>query len=57
MWMSTFALGAFVGPSVAGVLIDHFGFRNGTYFVMIVDIILVGSALNWFRQFLRDFFT
>jgi len=26
LWTSTFALGAFVGPSVAGVLVDHFSF-------------------------------
>lgn len=26
LWTATFALGAFIGPSMAGVLVDHFSF-------------------------------
>ncbi|XP_026466726.1 MFS-type transporter SLC18B1-like [Ctenocephalides felis] len=34
LWTSTFALGAFVGPSVSGALFDSIGFRNSTLFVI-----------------------
>ncbi|KAF4528886.1 hypothetical protein B566_EDAN017379 [Ephemera danica] len=33
LWTSTFALGAFIGPSAAGVLFDSVGFRNSTVVV------------------------
>ncbi|XP_067014420.1 MFS-type transporter SLC18B1 [Anabrus simplex] len=45
LWTSTFALGAFIGPSLAGILYDHMGFRNGTMVVVglnaIVGIVVV----------------
>ena len=34
LWTATFALGAFVGPTVAGLLVDYFQFRNSTLFVV-----------------------
>lgn len=46
LWASSFALGAFVGPSVAGVLFDTVGFRQGTYFIIAVHLlVVVGTAL------------
>jgi len=41
LWTSTFALGAFVGPSAAGILFDNFGFRASTDFVIIINLLLV----------------
>jgi len=43
LWTSTFALGAFVGPSIAGILYDSVGFRNGTMFVVILNVIVVSE--------------
>jgi len=45
MWTSTFALGAFIGPSVAGILFDNFGFRNGTLFVIVTNLMLAFSVV------------
>jgi hypothetical protein len=43
LWTSTFALGAFVGPSIAGILYDSVGFRNGTMFVVVLNVIVVSD--------------
>ncbi|XP_076395815.1 MFS-type transporter SLC18B1 isoform X2 [Megachile rotundata] len=40
LWTSTFALGAFIGPSVAGILLDNTGFRNGTMFIVMLHLIV-----------------
>ncbi|XP_057364679.1 MFS-type transporter SLC18B1-like [Daphnia carinata] len=40
LWTSTFALGAFVGPSIAGILFDHVGFRYSTLFVITTNALL-----------------
>ncbi|XP_034232690.1 MFS-type transporter SLC18B1-like isoform X2 [Thrips palmi] len=46
LWAASFALGAFVGPSVAGVLFDTVGFRKSTYFIIAVHVlVVVGTAL------------
>lgn len=34
LWTSTFALGAFIGPSVSGALYDSIGFRTSTIFII-----------------------
>ncbi|KAJ3654879.1 hypothetical protein Zmor_014032 [Zophobas morio] len=34
LWTSTFALGAFVGPSISGILYDNIGFRNSSMFIV-----------------------
>jgi MFS family permease len=44
LWTSTFALGAFVGPSIAGILYDSVGFRNGTMFVVLLNVIVVSGS-------------
>jgi MFS family permease len=43
LWTSTFALGSFVGPSVAGILYDQVGFRYSTLFVIITNALLVST--------------
>lgn len=40
LWTSTFAFGAFVGPSVSGFLFDSVGFRASTLFVIGLHIIV-----------------
>lgn len=34
LWTSTFALGAFIGPSVSGALYDSIGFRGASLFIV-----------------------
>lgn len=34
LWTSTFALGAFIGPSVSGFLYDLIGFRHAVIFII-----------------------
>lgn len=41
VWTSAFALGNFVGPSIAGVLYDQVGFRWGTAPVQGVILLMV----------------
>lgn len=40
LWTSTFALGAFIGPSVSGLLYDSIGFRHSTIFVIGVHLVV-----------------
>ncbi|XP_042859973.1 MFS-type transporter SLC18B1-like [Penaeus japonicus] len=40
MWTSTFALGAFIGPSAAGALFDWCGFAWATVFVVALHLIV-----------------
>lgn len=40
LWTSTFALGAFIGPSVSGALYDTIGFRQSTIFVIGVHLVV-----------------
>jgi MFS family permease len=41
LWASFFSLGAFVGPSVGGVLYDTIGFRDGTLFPVGIHLLVV----------------
>ncbi|KAG5682840.1 hypothetical protein PVAND_012162 [Polypedilum vanderplanki] len=41
LWTSTFALGAFIGPSISGYLFDKAGFRNSVYFIIVLHILVV----------------
>ena len=45
MFTASFALGCFVGPSCAGPLLDNFGFRNATLFVIVLQAMLGVSHL------------
>ncbi|XP_078042408.1 MFS-type transporter SLC18B1 [Augochlora pura] len=40
LWTSTFALGAFIGPSIAGILMDNIGFRNASMFIVMLHLIV-----------------
>ncbi|CAH0393352.1 unnamed protein product [Bemisia tabaci] len=40
LWTSTFALGAFIGPSVGGFLMDRFKFPNATMFIVISSCVV-----------------
>ncbi|XP_060518958.1 MFS-type transporter SLC18B1-like [Cylas formicarius] len=53
LWTSSFALGAFIGPSVSGILYDSVGFRNSSLFVVIIHI-LVGIAVTIFIVFSKS---
>lgn len=35
LWTSIFAFGAFVGPSMSGLLYDAIGFRSSVYFIIV----------------------
>lgn len=45
MWTSTFALGAFIGPTVSGLLFDSVGFRNSTLFIFVLHIFVVSIKI------------
>ncbi|XP_035430660.1 MFS-type transporter SLC18B1-like isoform X2 [Spodoptera frugiperda] len=45
MWTSTFALGAFIGPTVSGLLFDSIGFRSSTLFVFILHLVVMVMML------------
>ncbi|KAG6448008.1 MFS-type transporter SLC18B1 [Manduca sexta] len=45
MWTSMFALGAFIGPTVSGLLYDSIGFRNSTLFIFILHVCLMLMVL------------
>ncbi|XP_012275314.1 MFS-type transporter SLC18B1 [Orussus abietinus] len=47
LWTSTFALGAFIGPSVSGILLDNIGFRKASMFIVILHL-LVGAVAAFF---------
>ena len=51
LWSSTFALGAFVGPSAAGILLDNFGFPWATMLVVCFGtfFLVVGSSIQCYK--------
>jgi hypothetical protein len=53
MWTSTFAFGAFLGPSISGILYDNFGFRDSTYFVIVLEV-LVAVMFVTFTLFYKE---
>ncbi|XP_046741786.1 MFS-type transporter SLC18B1-like [Diprion similis] len=40
LWTSTFALGAFIGPSIAGILLETIGFRNASMFIVMLHLLV-----------------
>ncbi|KAF5270493.1 hypothetical protein FQA39_LY08371 [Lamprigera yunnana] len=50
LWTSMFALGAFIGPSISGILYDTIGFRNATMFICVLHV-LVGIIITLFLVF------
>ncbi|KAF4522396.1 hypothetical protein B566_EDAN012979 [Ephemera danica] len=57
LWASSFSLGAFIGPSLAGVLFDMAGFRLATYFVLVSQFVtmLVVLMLPQCNKFAKKF--
>lgn len=54
LWTSAFALGAFIGPSVSGILYDGIGFRNASMFIFALHILVVsnfGSCYDGIARF------
>lgn len=47
LWTSTFALGAFIGPFISGLLYDYVGFRKGVIFIIVTQL-LVGFITAMF---------
>lgn len=41
LWTSSFALGAFIGPTVSGFLFDKYGFANASLFLIILVFVMV----------------
>ena len=41
-----FALGAFVGPTLAGILFDAVGFPLATIFVIVAELVAIVVALS-----------
>nr|CAD7448874.1 unnamed protein product [Timema bartmani] len=41
LWLSSFSLGAFLGPSIAGLLFDLVKFRKGTLFIITLHFIVL----------------
>lgn len=47
MWTSTFALGAFIGPTVSGVLFDSIGFESSTLFIFVLHVLVMILVLMY----------
>lgn len=45
LWTSTFAFGAFLGPSVSGLLYDSIGFRKAVIFIIILHLVVAFIVL------------
>nr|CAD7429371.1 unnamed protein product [Timema monikensis] len=41
LWLSSFSLGAFIGPSIAGLLYDLVNFRKATLFIIVLHFIVL----------------
>lgn len=54
LWTSTFALGAFIGPSVAGLLVDHFSFAIASLFVVALQSSVFAITLAFYCRHRRQ---
>ena len=52
LWTATFALGAFIGPSIAGVLMDYYSFSVASLFVVAsqVSIFILTLVFIYYKQ-------
>lgn len=41
LFFSSCSVGAFIGPSAGGYLLDHFGYRWATLFIVITDLFMI----------------
>lgn len=48
IWNSLFALGAFLGPSVGGILFDSIGFRMGSMVVLSLHVVVAILFLGYY---------
>lgn len=48
LWTSTFALGAFFGPSISGMLYDKVGFRKAVLFIIVLHLLVATIVLITF---------
>lgn len=47
------SIGAFVGPTVGGFLLEKYGYQNGTYFLFVLELILIlGLSVFLIRNFI-----
>ncbi|XP_018013492.2 MFS-type transporter SLC18B1-like [Hyalella azteca] len=56
LWNSSFALGAFIGPSIAGVMLDTIGFGWGTSIIALLHLFVafVTIFLSCYYRYCRD---
>jgi hypothetical protein len=45
MWSASFYLGNFLGPTVAGFLVEAYGFRQSTVVFFSILIVILGPML------------
>ena len=53
LWTSVFALGAFVGPTIAGILFDAVGFPLATVFVLVAELAAIVALFVGLLRTLR----
>merc|ERR1719150_3529808 len=54
LWTSVFALGAFVGPTLAGILFDAVGFPLATVFILVAELAALVALFIGFLRTLRS---
>ena len=47
LWTSAFALGAFIGPTFAGVLVDKFTFRDACLLVIAAEVSVLALSIAY----------
>lgn len=47
LWTSSFALGAFIGPSLGGILLDNINFRNASMFIVILNLLVASTLIEY----------
>ena len=53
LWTSVFALGAFVGPTLAGILFDAVGFPLATVFILAAELAAIVALFIGLLRTLR----
>ena len=47
LWTSIFALGAFVGPSIGGLLLDKYGMPCSSLFIVVLGLVSMLSTITF----------
>jgi MFS family permease len=50
MWTSAISLGAFVGPSLGGVLLDSYGFSIASGYPLLAELLIVRNNTVFKRE-------